>query len=66
MYVRLQLHWAWAFCKACDCWNGIQVSVVHICEATLKKRLVEFEQTESGSLTVRGSCESFMIPGMKL
>lgn len=27
------------------------VSVVHICEATLKKRLVEFEQTESGSLT---------------
>lgn len=29
-----------------------QVSVVHICEATLKKRLVEFEHTESGSLTV--------------
>lgn len=28
------------------------MSVVHICEATLKKRLVEFEHTESGSLTV--------------
>ena len=33
------------------------MSVVHICEATLKKRLVEFEQTESGSLTVRSGCE---------
>ena len=32
--------------------SGTQVSVVHICEATLKKRLVEFEHTESGSLTV--------------
>lgn len=30
----------------------LQVGVVHICEATLKKRLVEFESTESGSLTV--------------
>ncbi|KAI3957389.1 hypothetical protein MKW98_003110 [Papaver atlanticum] len=28
------------------------VSVVHICEATLTKHLVEFENTESGSLTV--------------
>lgn len=28
------------------------VAVVHICEATLKKRLIEFEKTESGSLTV--------------
>jgi transcription factor IIIB subunit 2 len=28
------------------------VGVVHVCEATLKKRLVEFESTESGSLTV--------------
>ncbi|CAM6045963.1 unnamed protein product [Sphagnum compactum] len=27
------------------------VGVVHVCEATLKKRLVEFESTESGSLT---------------
>ncbi len=25
---------------------------MHVCEATLKKRLVEFESTESGSLTV--------------
>lgn len=29
-----------------------QVKVVHICEATLTKRLIEFENTESGSLTV--------------
>ncbi|WOH11331.1 hypothetical protein DCAR_0830812 [Daucus carota subsp. sativus] len=28
------------------------VKVVHICEATLTKRLIEFENTESGSLTV--------------
>ncbi|KAJ4977818.1 hypothetical protein NE237_008598 [Protea cynaroides] len=28
------------------------VSVVHICEATLTKRLIEFENTESGSLTI--------------
>ncbi|KAK8930675.1 hypothetical protein KSP39_PZI016530 [Platanthera zijinensis] len=27
------------------------VTVVHICEATLTKRLIEFENTESGSLT---------------
>ncbi|GAQ82537.1 Transcription initiation factor TFIIIB Brf1 subunit [Klebsormidium nitens] len=27
------------------------VAIVHICEATLKKRLIEFEKTESGSLT---------------
>ncbi|XP_021911887.1 transcription factor IIIB 90 kDa subunit-like isoform X2 [Carica papaya] len=32
------------------------VKIVHICEATLTKRLVEFENTESGSLTV----EEFM------
>ncbi|CAL9094241.1 unnamed protein product [Musa acuminata var. zebrina] len=28
------------------------VSVVHVCEATLTKRLIEFENTESGSLTI--------------
>ncbi|KAK1359697.1 Transcription factor IIIB 90 kDa subunit [Heracleum sosnowskyi] len=28
------------------------VKVVHICEATLTKRLIEFESTESGSLTI--------------
>lgn len=28
------------------------VSVVHICEATLTKRLIEFENTDSGSLTI--------------
>jgi len=29
-----------------------QVSVVHVCEATLMKRLIEFENTDSGSLTI--------------
>lgn len=28
------------------------VKIVHICEATLTKRLIEFEETESGSLTI--------------
>ncbi|XP_074320423.1 transcription factor IIIB 60 kDa subunit-like [Silene latifolia] len=28
------------------------IKVVHICEATLNKRLIEFEGTESGSLTI--------------
>ncbi|XP_034694674.1 transcription factor IIIB 90 kDa subunit isoform X2 [Vitis riparia] len=28
------------------------VKIVHICEATLTKRLIEFENTESGSLTI--------------
>ncbi|XP_074282498.1 transcription factor IIIB 60 kDa subunit-like [Silene latifolia] len=28
------------------------IKVVHICEATLNKRLIEFEETESGSLTI--------------
>ncbi|GAB4858191.1 hypothetical protein Ancab_009588 [Ancistrocladus abbreviatus] len=38
--------------------HGVKVSksdivkIVHICEATLTKRLIEFEDTESGSLTV--------------
>ncbi|URE12119.1 hypothetical protein MUK42_24699 [Musa troglodytarum] len=30
----------------------LKVSVVHVCEATLTKRLIEFENTESGSLTI--------------
>ncbi|KAK4372342.1 hypothetical protein RND71_007726 [Anisodus tanguticus] len=30
----------------------MQIKVVHICEATLTKRLIEFENTESGSLTI--------------
>ncbi|KAG6588459.1 Transcription factor IIIB 90 kDa subunit, partial [Cucurbita argyrosperma subsp. sororia] len=30
----------------------IVIKIVHICDATLTKRLVEFENTESGSLTV--------------
>ncbi|KAL6540802.1 hypothetical protein OROMI_024685 [Orobanche minor] len=28
------------------------IKVVHVCEATLMKRLIEFENTESGSLTI--------------
>lgn len=32
--------------------NFHQVKIVHICEATLVKRLIEFENTDSGSLTV--------------
>ena len=35
--------------KLFDC---LQIKVVHVCEATLTKRLIEFENTESGSLTV--------------
>ncbi|BBM98857.1 transcription factor IIIB 90 kDa subunit [Marchantia polymorpha subsp. ruderalis] len=38
------------------------VSVVHICEATLKKRLVEFESTESGSLTA----EEFDVKALEM
>ncbi|KAH7282832.1 hypothetical protein KP509_35G049400 [Ceratopteris richardii] len=34
-----------------DCTKADVVSVVHICEGTLTRRLVEFENTESGSLT---------------
>ncbi|KAK7302932.1 hypothetical protein RJT34_13829 [Clitoria ternatea] len=35
--------------------------IAHVCEATLTKRLVEFENTESASLTV-----CFVIPVMPL
>ena len=38
--------------KVCNILLSWQVSVVHICEGTLTKRLIEFEKTESGSLTV--------------
>eukprot|EP00249_Psilotum_nudum_P013176 c24196_g1_i1 orf=436-1803(+) len=34
-----------------ECTKTDVVSVVHICESTLKKRLIEFENTESGGLT---------------
>ncbi|KAF3615183.1 putative dnaJ -like protein subfamily C member 17-like isoform X1 [Capsicum annuum] len=33
-------------------WQKCKIKVVHICEATLTKRLIEFENTESGSLTI--------------
>ncbi|KAK6151417.1 hypothetical protein DH2020_014052 [Rehmannia glutinosa] len=32
--------------------DWMQIKVVHICEATLTKRLIEFENTESGGLTI--------------
>lgn len=35
-----------------NCSKSDIVNVVHICEATLRKRLIEFENTESGSLTI--------------
>eukprot|EP00252_Welwitschia_mirabilis_P026349 TRINITY_DN8639_c0_g1_i1.p1 TRINITY_DN8639_c0_g1~~TRINITY_DN8639_c0_g1_i1.p1 ORF type:complete len:666 (+),score=178.80 TRINITY_DN8639_c0_g1_i1:307-2304(+) len=35
-----------------NCTKTEVVSVVHICENTLTKRLIEFEDTESGSLTI--------------
>ncbi|KAL8510929.1 hypothetical protein ACS0TY_017659 [Phlomoides rotata] len=38
------------------------IKVVHVCEATLTKRLIEFENTESGSLTI----EEFMMKSKEL
>ncbi|KAF6150923.1 hypothetical protein GIB67_026844 [Kingdonia uniflora] len=38
------------------------VRVVHICEATLTKRLIEFENTDSGSLTI----EEFNVKASKI
>ncbi|XP_060196638.1 transcription factor IIIB 60 kDa subunit-like [Lycium barbarum] len=35
-----------------SCSKSKIIKVVHICEATLTKRLIEFENTESGSLTI--------------
>ncbi|KAK4372357.1 hypothetical protein RND71_007741 [Anisodus tanguticus] len=35
-----------------SCSKSEVIIVVHICEATLTKRLIEFENTESGSLTI--------------
>ncbi|KAL6619996.1 hypothetical protein ACP70R_035135 [Stipagrostis hirtigluma subsp. patula] len=35
-----------------DCTKADVVSVVHVCEATLTKRLIEFENTDSGRLTI--------------
>ncbi|KAI8553603.1 hypothetical protein RHMOL_Rhmol05G0028700 [Rhododendron molle] len=32
--------------------DWMQVKAVHVCEATLTKRLIEFENTDSGSLTI--------------
>lgn len=40
---------------------SVQVKIVHICEATLTKRLIEFEGTESGGLTVCAFCALSMI-----
>ncbi|XP_030971818.1 transcription factor IIIB 90 kDa subunit-like isoform X2 [Quercus lobata] len=38
-------------CYVCDN-NVTKVKIVHICEMTLTKRLIEFENTDSGSLTI--------------
>ncbi|KAL5669116.1 hypothetical protein ACJX0J_021337, partial [Zea mays] len=41
-----------ALSHGCNYTKADIVSVVHVCEATLTKRLIEFENTDSGSLTV--------------
>jgi len=46
----VMLHW---ICKF-----AMQLRVVHVCEATLTKRLIEYENTESSSLTV---CFSVLV-----
>ncbi|KAL6130288.1 hypothetical protein ACLB2K_068669 [Fragaria x ananassa] len=38
------------------------IKIVHVCDATLTKRLVEFENTESGSLTI----EEFLVKAKEL
>ncbi|BBG93518.1 Cyclin/Brf1-like TBP-binding protein [Prunus dulcis] len=38
------------------------IRIVHVCDATLTKRLVEFENTESGSLTI----EEFLVKAREL
>ncbi|KAL6191415.1 hypothetical protein ACLB2K_037806 [Fragaria x ananassa] len=38
------------------------IKIVHVCDATLTKRLVEFENTESGSLTI----EEFLLKAKEL
>ncbi|KAF3779513.1 Transcription factor IIIB subunit [Nymphaea thermarum] len=35
-----------------SCSKSDVVNIVHVCDATLTKRLIEFENTESGSLTI--------------
>ncbi|CAA7012979.1 unnamed protein product [Microthlaspi erraticum] len=41
-----------ALCHGVKCSKSDIVKIVHICEATLTKRLIEFEHTEAASLTV--------------
>ncbi|AQK91869.1 Cyclin/Brf1-like TBP-binding protein [Zea mays] len=41
-----------ALSHGCNYTKADIVSVVHVCEATLTKRLIEFENTDSGSLTI--------------
>ncbi|KAL5650741.1 hypothetical protein ACJX0J_036199, partial [Zea mays] len=43
-----------ALSHGCNYTKADIVSVVHVCEATLTKRLIEFENTDSGSLTDLG------------
>ncbi|XP_050372269.1 transcription factor IIIB 70 kDa subunit [Argentina anserina] len=44
------------------CTKSDIIKIVHVCDATLTKRLVEFENTESGSLTI----EEFLVKAKEL
>ncbi|XP_059063806.1 transcription factor IIIB 60 kDa subunit [Cryptomeria japonica] len=48
------------------CTRADVVGIVHICEATLTKRLIEFENTESGSLTVKMTREKVKLTNEKM
>nr|ACN36557.1 unknown [Zea mays] len=47
-----------ALSHGCNYTKADIVSVVHVCEATLTKRLIEFENTDSGSLTLMNLMKS--------
>ncbi|KAH6772247.1 hypothetical protein C2S51_010651 [Perilla frutescens var. frutescens] len=49
-----------------NCSKSQIIKAVHICEATLTKRLIEFENTESGGLTVQDKSDEMMKRGLGL
>ncbi|XP_022970642.1 transcription factor IIIB 90 kDa subunit-like [Cucurbita maxima] len=51
-----------ALSHGAKCTKSDIIKIVHICDATLTKRLVEFENTESGSLTM----EEFIVMADKV
>lgn len=59
------------FCPCCGylmfALNLLQLRLVHVCGKTLSKRLIEFENTESGSLTVcfRKHFVTFLAPAIQ-